>query len=268
MPLQPIRSIVQVSQINCGFPICPLLIKDMKMWVIWQLSIMLHDKTKHKVYYGNQLDFYGAGPKNKMAAGDESSHIKGEASSFCLSLSDGVYVSFRWRYFQSGPSHITHCLLVWSQKHRPPHTHTHICAITHTDALSATASVFTHWDTLSAFIALSQWGTLSAERLSSPRPSAPAAISRRPGLLCVPGLQPACFILLHIKVSSSAHGIRKTQCCRSNDTLGFTEINEQTFKMNYVMHHSLDSLLPESHYSCIMLYLQCSPDKTKQRLNV
>ena len=58
------------------------------------------------------------------------------------------------------------------------YAHTH----THTEALSVTASLFTHRDTLSTFIALSQWGTLCLEKPRTPRPS--ASTPSAPGLDC------------------------------------------------------------------------------------
>ena len=78
-------------------------------------------------------------------------------------------------------SHMTHCLLVWSQQRRRLR-HTHIRTCTHTEALSVTASLFTHRDTLSTFIALSQWGTLCVEKPRTPRPS--ASTPSAPGLDC------------------------------------------------------------------------------------
>lgn len=61
----------------------------------------------------------------------------------------------------------------------PSDTHTHMH--THT-ALSVTASLFTHWETLSTFMALTQWGALSGAKRCSPRP--PASSPSAPGLDC------------------------------------------------------------------------------------
>lgn len=107
------------------------------------------------------------------------------------------------------PTH-TRPFVCWYDLSNPSDTHIHTHMDTHTEALSVTASLFSHWDTLSTFIASSQWGTLS-ER--SPSTLGLHSISPGPGLLRAAELQPASFTALHIKLSSqhsSTHSIRKT----------------------------------------------------------
>lgn len=119
-------------------------------------------------------------------------------------------------------SHMAHCLLVWSQQRR----HTLIRTCTHTEALSVTASLFTHWDTLSTFIALSQWDTLSEK---SPVPSTPRPPLRQPQAWTAPCTRvTACLFYsasqqtLQTRQRSSTHSTRKThqtnKYCRNNRT--------------------------------------------------
>lgn len=106
-------------------------------------------------------------------------HIESQCHNSRSSLEDGVYDSFRSRYFPALCQNVllTHGPLSFGMISAALTLQTH----THTEALSVTASLFTHWETLSTFIALSQWGTLS-ER--SPSPSTLTLHSITSGLDC------------------------------------------------------------------------------------
>lgn len=112
-------------------------------------------------------------------------------------------------------SHMSHCQSVWSQQpgpclrtHARTHMQTHAHTHAHTEALSVAAVLVTHWDTLSTFIALSQWATVWRKT----RPSHPPIINHRPGLLCAARRGgrlhcPLCATLLYIKVSCNTKHI-------------------------------------------------------------
>lgn len=89
----------------------------------------------------------------------------GAAPLCCWSIRVGVYGFFRSRYFPPLSQNVvpTHgplsCGMVSALQ--TPQTLIHI----HTEALSVTASLFAHWDTLSTFIAAPQCRTLSQKGL-------------------------------------------------------------------------------------------------------
>lgn len=112
---------------------------------------------------------------------------------FCWALRDGVYVTFRSRFpfpLPESPVH-TRPIVFWYDLSNARLADAHAHA--YTEALSVTAALITHWDTLSTFIALQQWSTLSEGKLKKEKVSLSSDppdllfISPRPGLLHVSG---------------------------------------------------------------------------------
>lgn len=139
------------------------------------------------------------------AAGALSLHIKGQCHSFCWSVRDGVYVSFRSRYFPSlcqnvplthGPLSVG--MISAAQTHTHTHMHTHRSTVCHCITLHSLG----HTVHIYSFITMRHF---VREKAPFPRPLGLHSVSPRPGLLRVPVLQPACLTLLHNKLSKLAN---------------------------------------------------------------
>lgn len=92
------------------------------------------------------------------------------------------------------PTH-TWPIVFWYDLSNAEPSDAHVRTCTHTEALSITASLFTHWDTLTTFIAPSQWGTLSVEKSWSLDPRPPLHQPQALSWYMLWGCGPACLII-------------------------------------------------------------------------